>query len=98
MAVNSLGEQIARNVREARQAVGLSQTMLAKGASLKSTQISAIERGDKIPQLRTLVRVAGSLGVDASLLLDGIRWQPKVGQERGYFVLAERTAEGGADE
>ncbi len=60
------GEQI-RNYREA---AGLTQSELAARIGTTPQNISQYERGLRNPKLETVQRIAGALGLDASLLLD----------------------------
>ena len=61
------GRQVARrfgeNLRRARKGAGLSQEELGVRASLHRTEIGLLERGERIPRIDTLVKLAARLGV-----------------------------------
>ncbi|HYP54684.1 MAG TPA: hypothetical protein VEQ41_00060, partial [Solirubrobacterales bacterium] len=53
-------------------------------ASLNRTQIGILERGERVPRIDTLMKLAGALEALPSELLDGIVWRP--GEARpGHF-------------
>ena len=35
-----------------------------------------LERGERVPRIDTLIKLAGSLGVTPGELLDGLGWEP----------------------
>ncbi len=72
----TVAECFAANAKLLRQQAGLSQEELAFGAGVHRTQVTLIEKGDRLPRLETLVKLAGGLGVTANDLLDGIVWEP----------------------
>lgn len=76
----TLRERFGANLREARLAGGLSQEDLGFRCALHRTEISLLERGGREPQLETVVRLAGGLGVGPEQLCAGIAWLP--GAER----------------
>jgi DNA-binding XRE family transcriptional regulator len=55
--------QLARNVRQLRLAVGLTQTALAKRSGMNRSYLSRLESGRHNPTLATLERLAKSLEV-----------------------------------
>lgn len=61
-----------QNVREARQAAGLSQEALGLRTGVHPTEITRLETGRRNPGLLTIVRVAGGLAVPAADLLRGL--------------------------
>jgi transcriptional regulator with XRE-family HTH domain len=67
---------LGRNVAAARKRAGLSQEELSFRSSVHRTAISSIERGETIPRIDTLVKLAGSLGVGLDGLVRGLSWQP----------------------
>jgi transcriptional regulator with XRE-family HTH domain len=60
----SVCSQVARLLREERERQKLSMTVLAERAGLSQQSISYIERGMRIPNLDTLLRIAGVLKID----------------------------------
>lgn len=61
---------IGRRIREARYKLGLTQEQLGERANLHYSYIGQVERGTKVPSLRTLKRIAGALNVDLETLLE----------------------------
>jgi transcriptional regulator with XRE-family HTH domain len=62
--------RLGRNVRQLRQAKGLSQEEFADEAGIHRTYVSDIERGARNPTILIVDKLAQSLGVAASRLLD----------------------------
>lgn len=69
-------EQFGRNLASARKRAGLSQEDLGVRASLHRTAVGQLERGERVARTDTLVKLAGSLGVEPGDLLTGLSWQP----------------------
>lgn len=69
MPRSQLTEAFGLAVREARQAIDLSQEALAEAAGLDRTYVSSLERGHRNPTLATQERLAQALGVPASQLI-----------------------------
>jgi len=65
LAQVALGEA----VRELRHAAGISQEELAFLCGMHRTYVGGIERGERNPSFRALLRLAEALGVQASDLL-----------------------------
>jgi transcriptional regulator with XRE-family HTH domain len=63
-----------RNLCRCRRQVSLSQEALARRASLHRTEIGLLERGERVPRIDTVVKVAGGLEVPPARLLEGIDW------------------------
>lgn len=61
-----------QRLRELRTARGVSQDGLAEKTGIHSTAIGRLERGDREPKLRTILRVARGLGVKPGQLLDDL--------------------------
>jgi len=72
----TLAEIFAANLRHQRKLAGLSQEELAERSSIHRSQISLLEKGNRLPRLESLVKLAGGLGVGVDVLLDGITWEP----------------------
>ncbi len=60
--------QLGQRVCDLRKALSLTQEELAKKAGIGFSYISMIERGQRMPHLETLVRIAAALGVSVSQL------------------------------
>ena len=60
--------EIARALKDARQAAGMSQRALASLVSLPQSHISKIETGAVDAQISTIVEIARVLGLDLRLI------------------------------
>jgi transcriptional regulator with XRE-family HTH domain len=60
-------------VRERRTAKGWTQEKLAEVAGVSALQVGFCERGDNVPKLTLILRVARALGVRPGELLDHLR-------------------------
>jgi transcriptional regulator with XRE-family HTH domain len=68
--------QFGRNLRRLRRRADISQEGLAYRASLHRTEIGLLERGERIPQLDTILKVAGGLEAEPCELIEGMSWEP----------------------
>jgi transcriptional regulator with XRE-family HTH domain len=62
-------KRVGQNVRQLREAKGLSQEALAYNAKLHRTYLSGLELGDRNATLRVLARIAKALKVEPAELL-----------------------------
>ena len=79
-------ESIGRNIRKYRLMKKLRQEDLAELANLTNNYIGAIERGEKIPSLETLIVIINALGVSADMVLVDV-------VDTGYAVKDSLLAE-----
>ena len=79
-------ESIGRNIRKYRLMKKLRQEDLAELANLINNYIGAIERGEKIPSLETLIVIINALGVSADMILADVI-------DTGYMVKDSLLAE-----
>lgn len=79
-------EHVAKNLLQARERANISQEELAMRAGLHRTEIGLLERGERLPRVDTLVKVAGGLGITPCVLLEGITWDPGVLQHGQFEV------------
>lgn len=63
------------NLVRCRKRAGLTQEELGRRASLDRTQVGILERGERLPRIDTLMRLAGALEVSPDRLLEGIHWR-----------------------
>jgi transcriptional regulator with XRE-family HTH domain len=69
---------LGKRLRELRAAQGFSQEAFADHCGLHRTAMSLIERGKRVPSLRTLVTLSQGFGISLSELLKDIdKGQPK---------------------
>jgi transcriptional regulator with XRE-family HTH domain len=71
----SLAKRFGSNLAHQRRLADISQEELSVRASVHRTEISQLERGLRVARIDTLVKLAGSLGIDPCLLLEGLSWQ-----------------------
>lgn len=83
----SIAERFGRNLKRARKDADLSQEEVGIRASLHRTEIGLLERGERIPRIDTLVRLAGAIGTPAGDLLSGLGWEPGESQP-GKFAIS----------
>jgi len=88
-------ESIGKNIRKYRLMKKLRQEDLAEKAGLSINYVGAIERGEKVPSLETLLVIINALGVSADMILADVI-------ETGYIVkdslLAEKLDKLSADD
>jgi len=70
------GSRFGENLARCRKRAGLSQEQLGLRASLHRTEIGLLERGERVPRIDTMVKLAGALALPPSELIDGISWSP----------------------
>jgi transcriptional regulator with XRE-family HTH domain len=87
----TVSERFAENLLIYRRRARLSQEELGFRASLHRTEIGSLERGERLPKIDTLIRLAGALSVPPGDLLKGVAWTP--GNVRdGRFLLSDADA------
>jgi transcriptional regulator with XRE-family HTH domain len=83
--VSEIARRFAENLVRCRKRARFSQEALGLRASLHRTEISLLERGNRIPRVDTLVKLSGALGIPPGDLLAGIVWKPGE-TTRGRFI------------
>jgi transcriptional regulator with XRE-family HTH domain len=63
------GQKFGENLRRLRKDRGLSQEALAETADLTADYLGFIERGDNVPTLTVILKLAKALNIDAGELL-----------------------------
>lgn len=71
----TVAQQFGANLRYCRRRAGLSQEETAVLASLHRTAVGMVERGERLPRVDTIAKLAAVLGVDPGDLFDGIVWE-----------------------
>ena len=66
----SLEIKIANKIKKLRTAKGLSMSQLGKLCGITAQRVNALELGNKIPRLNTLIKVADGLGISIFDILD----------------------------
>ena len=88
-------ESIGRNIRKYRLMKKLRQEDLAERTNLTNNYIGAIERGEKIPSLETLIVIINALGVSADMILVDVI---DTGYEVKDSLLAEKLSKLSAED
>ncbi len=70
--------RFADNLRELRRHADISQEELGFRASLHRTEVGELERGARLPQLDTILKLAGALAIPPADLIDGMAWTEDV--------------------
>ena len=81
-------ERIGRNVFMARRRAGFSQEELGALAGLHRTEIGMVEKGERLPRVDTLLKLAFSLAVPVGELVAGIEWIAPAAASPGTFAIA----------
>lgn len=68
--------QVGANIRRLRKQVGYEQTKLAAFANLHPAQIAHYERGDRMPTIQNLVKIAYALRYSVQYLIFGEEYDP----------------------
>lgn len=79
-------DTIGKNIRKYRLLKKLRQEDLAEKAGLSINYVGAIERGEKVPSLETLLAIINALGVSADMILVDVI-------DTGYIVKDSVLAE-----
>ena len=82
--------RFGRNLWRCRRRAALSQEELGARAGLHRTEIGMLEHGTRLARVDTLMKLAGSLDISPTELLEGIHWTPGTSSEGG-FSISERT-------
>jgi transcriptional regulator with XRE-family HTH domain len=86
-------ELIGNNIRIFRQKSGLSQEQLALQSGMNTSYIGQIERGEKNPTIRTLEKIATTLGISFIDLISSTDLQKGVIRNQDQQYLAILTLE-----
>lgn len=92
MFKQEVADRFSENLRRCRRRSGLSQEKLGYRASLHRTEIGLLERGARIPQLDTILKLSGGLSISPCELIKGMSWQPGKFAP-GTFDLTEQAGQ-----
>ncbi|MDI3481778.1 MAG: hypothetical protein PWQ97_1433 [Tepidanaerobacteraceae bacterium] len=94
MPTDEIFRDIGKKIRQIRQKQNLTQEELGEKANLHYSYIGQMERGDKIPSLKTLNKIAKALNVGLDYILEGpLKYSPASEAEEAIneFVHILRT-------
>lgn len=93
--MSELSKHFALVLGRQRLRADLSQEELAFLNGMHKTAVGQLERGDRLPRLDSIVRLAGGLEIEPSELLDGMRYRPGGFKQGRYEVTDEPSVEVG---
>ena len=67
-----LGKAIGRRLMERRERLELNRLRTAQAAGITWANLQLYEQGRKVPDVATLIKLAGALGLSVGRLLQGI--------------------------
>jgi transcriptional regulator with XRE-family HTH domain len=73
---SDVAHRFGENLQHFRKRAGCSQEELSFRASLHRTEISLLERGERMPRIDTAIKLAISLSMSLDELVAGIKWTP----------------------
>jgi transcriptional regulator with XRE-family HTH domain len=88
MLLVEIAERFGKNLVRARKRAGMSQEEVGIRAALHRTEIGLLERGERLPRIDTMVKLAGALGVPPVDLVAGIDWEPGDTRKGNFKVAA----------
>jgi transcriptional regulator with XRE-family HTH domain len=86
-----LARRFGRNVWRSRSRANLTQEELARLTELSRVDVGAAERGERLPRLDTILKLAAGTETSPCMLLEGLRWRP------GYYVEGAFCIEDGSE-
>ena len=90
MSSEQTAASFGRRLRTCRMRTYVTQEALADRAGLHRTEISLLERGQRVPRIDTLLRLAAALGIEPGELLAGVHVQGPDGADVGVEALSPR--------
>ena len=93
--MSGVAQCFAENLASARKGAGVTQEELAFRAALHRTEIGLLERGERVPRIDTLIKLASALGVEVEELLTGLIWQPGDFQPGAFEISIRKVAPAG---
>jgi transcriptional regulator with XRE-family HTH domain len=84
-------KSIGNKIAEARKKNGLSQAELAQQVSISPQAVGKWERGESMPDISTLNKIAIILGVDLNYFSDN--FQPSQGERRKYTTISNPSTD-----
>ncbi len=76
MKRGTIAERFGKNLIRSRNRAGISQEELGFRAELHRTEIGVLERGERLPRLDTLIKLAVGLEIEVSEMLEGLYRRP----------------------
>lgn len=86
--------KFGKNLTRCRRRANLSPEELGARAALDRSEIGILERGECLPHIDILVKLAGALSVSPDELLEGIAWRPGTTIAGGFEPTIDLDKEG----
>jgi len=86
-----LAEHFGRNLLRARRRADYSQEELSDICDMHRTAIGLLENGARLPRLDSVVKLAGGVNVEPSVLIDGIAWHPGAPKRKGFYLAGVKV-------
>ncbi len=80
----TIAGRFGENLVRSRTRAGISQEELGVRAELHRTEIGVLERGERLPRLDTLIKLAGGLEIEAGEMLEGLYWSPPIARSGSF--------------
>jgi transcriptional regulator with XRE-family HTH domain len=80
-------KRLGKNLWLARRRAGYTQEELGVLCSLHRTETGMVEKGDRLPRVDTLMKLAAALDVQVEKLVEGIEWIPPGPPASGSFAV-----------
>lgn len=84
--VPTLGERFGLNLWRSRRGADLSQGDLGRLVGLSRDAVRQLEKGQRVPRLDTIVRLAAGTNVSTCVLLAGMEWRPGRHVDGEFYV------------
>jgi len=91
---DAVAAQVGRNLARCRRRAGKSQQETANLADMHRTHIRLIERGERLPQVDTVIKLAAALEISAAELWQGIEWRRGTKERTGGFRVSDSSTRG----
>lgn len=75
--MNKFHKNLGKKIRIIREAKGISQEELAEKSQLSTNQIGRIERAERSPSLKSLLKLCDGLGISIQELFEGLPGRQK---------------------
>jgi transcriptional regulator with XRE-family HTH domain len=83
--------EIGTNMKRRRDELDMDRAELARRAEISSSEVSALERGEREPLASTSLKIASALEFGLSDLYAGVRWvTPAEDQSEGRIEVCRR--------
>jgi transcriptional regulator with XRE-family HTH domain len=89
-----LGERFGANLSRARRRAGFSQRELADLVGRTPGHLIALERGQRLPRIDTVLRLAAATEVSTCVLLGEMEWRPGWRVDGAFYVPGPETVWG----